>query len=429
MKKKLLSAITAAAITLSSIPAFVGCSPRSEVLKIYNWGDYIDESLIGEFESWYKKTTGKDISVQYDTFDTNEDMIMRIEVLKSDYDLVCPSDYMAERMINGGLAQKVDTTVFDMNEEDLLYDGLSEMVQPFDPNNEYFVPYVWGTFGIMYDTNHIEAGSEDMKSWSAMWSDKYKKHILMKDSVRDAYSVAQIYANTDKLSQLSNGFTDYNDEYRAELISYFTGTSNSLIKSAQNALVKQKKLLYKYEVDDGKNDMLAGTTEAYLGLFWSCDSGLIMIEDGGEHFYYEVPKEGSNVWVDGWIIPKYAGNYKAANYFLKFISLYDDEYDFAMTNFDYMGSSMAVKAVMDDAKDDLEHIMRSELTPEEKDEMEKDEIEYAEMMYSRPDWFKDMYIDMMFPPEDVLARCGVMRDFGKKWSTELDSMWIDVKTL
>ena len=411
MKKRLLSIITAAAITVASVPMFTGCSPRSEVLKIYNWGDYIDESLIGEFEDWYKAETKKNITVQYDTFETTEDVITRIEVLKADYDLVCPSDYIAERMIKGGLAQKVDKSIFDVT-DDFLYDGLSEMVQPFDPNNDYYVPYVWGTFGIMYDTNYIQPGSENMRSWSAMWSEKYKRHILMKDSVRDAYSVAQIYANTEKLSELSNGFTDYNDDYRAELISYFTGTSNALLKSAQNALVQQKKLLYKYEVDDGKNDMLAGTTEAHLGLFWSCDTCLIMQEDGGDHFYYEVPKEGSNVWVDGWLIPKYAGNKNAANYFLKFINTYEDdgEHDYAMTNFDYMGASMASKAVMEDAKAAL---------IEDKDGFFED----------KEPWFKEMYIDMLFPPEDVLARCGVMRDFGKKWSTELDSMWIDVKTL
>lgn len=398
-------------IALSASTVFIGCSPRSEVLKIYNWGDYIDEDLIGEFEAWYVETTGNPIEVQYDTFDTNEDMITRIEVLKSDYDLVCPSEYMAERMINSGLAQKVDKTIFDFTEDGFFYDGLLDMVKPFDENNDYFVPYVWGTFGIMYDTNYIEAGSEDMKSWEAMWSNKYSKRILMKDSVRDAYSVARIYQNREKLSELSNGFTDYNEDYRAELTTYFSEISDSAIKSAQSALVKQKSLLYKYEVDDGKNDMLAGTTKAWYGFFWSCDTGLIMQEDGGDHFYYEVPKEGSNVWVDGWIIPKYAENTTAANYFLKFISMYegDGEHDYAMTNFDYMGTSMAVKAVMDDAK---------EMLIEDEDGFFED----------REEWFKDMYIDMMFPPEDVLARCGVMRDFGKRRSTDLDSMWIDVKT-
>ena len=404
MKKKIISAALACVMATSAAATFMGCAPRDEILKIYNWGDYIDEDLIGDFEDWYQAETGNTITVEYDTFETNEDMIMRIEVLKNDYDLVCPSDYMAERMIKGGLAQKVDRTVFDMTAEGFLYEGLADMVKPFDEQLEYFVPYVWGTFGIMYDTNHIDAGSEDMTSWGALWSEKYKKHILMKDSVRDAYSVARIYNNRETLSSLSDGFKDYNEQYQAELISYFSTIDMPAVKAAQNALIAQKSLLYKYEVDSGKADMLAGTTQGTLGLFWSCDSCLIMQEDGGEHFYYEVPKEGSNVWVDGWIIPKYAGNKYAANMFLKFINLYDDENDFAMRNFDYMGASMASAEVMADAKAALE---------------EDDGTD---------EWFKQMYIDMLFPPDDVLARCAVMRDFGKKWSTELDSMWIDVKT-
>lgn len=406
--KKLLAGVAAGTLALASLP-LTACSPRSEILKIYNWGDYIEESLIEEFEAWYEEETGEPITVIYDTFDTNETMIMRIETQKADYDLVCPSDYMAERMIKEGLAQKVDTTIFDMNEEDLLYDGLAEMIQPFDENNEYFVPYVWGTFGIMYDVDYIEAGSEEMNSWSALWSDEWiarsgKKRILMKDSVRDAYSLAMIYANTDTLSALSNGFTDYNDAYMAELKSYFSGYTDDSIALAEKTLIEQKSVVCKYEVDDGKNDMLAGTTDAYLGFFWSCDAELIMIEDGGEHFYYTVPEEGSNVWVDGWIIPKYAGNTKAANYFLKFINTYE----YAMINFEWMGSNMALKSVMEDAKEAI---------------LEDDEFEdgYYE-------GYKDMYIEMMFPSEETLSRCAVMRDFGLKGNTALDSMWIDVKT-
>lgn len=409
--KKLINKIISVALSVAAATgastALTACSPRASVLKIYNWGDYIEESLIGQFEQWYEEETGERITVQYDTFDTNETMIMRIETQKADYDLVCPSEYMAERMINTGLAQKYDKNIVEDIE---YYDGLEEMIEPFDANGEYFVPYVWGTFGIMYDVDHIDAGSPEMESWNALWSDKWqvesgKKRTLMKDSVRDAYSLARIYANSQKLAELSNDFTDYNDEYRAELVSYFSSVDGEAIAEAQKALIAQKSVICKYEVDDGKNDMLAGTTDAWLGFFWSCDAGLIMIEDGGDHFYYTVPKEGSNVWLDGWIIPKYAVNTKAANYFLKFINLHE----YAAINFEWMGESVAVKSVMDEAKAAIE-------------EDESFEDDYYE-------GYKQMYIDMMFPPEDVLARSGVMRDFGIKMNTELDSMWIDVKTI
>lgn len=408
--KKVLSVIAASAIAVSCVGVFAGCTPRDEVLKIYNWGDYIDESLIGEFEKWYKKETGKSIEVQYDTFDTNETMLMRIETQKADYDLVCPSEYIAERMINSKLAKKLDKTIFDLDMDTAFYDGLADMVKPFDAANEYFVPYVWGTFGIMYDTNRIAPGTEECKSWEALWSRDWlkktgKRRVLMKDSVRDAYSVARLYENREKLYEASEGFTNYNtEEYKNELASYFSNVTSKSIAAAQKTLIAQKPAVYKYEVDNGKEDMLAGTTEAWLGLFWSCDVLLVLNSDGGDHFYYEVPKEGSNVWLDGWLIPKYARNEKAANYFLKFINTHE----YAATNFEWMGSSMSLKSVMDEAKQALE-----------------EDDEYFEAFYPK---FKDMYIDALFPPAEVLARCGVMRDCGIKKSVDLASMWIDVKT-
>ena len=395
---------------MSAPLALYGCAPRSSVLKIYNWGDYIEESLIEEFESWYEQETGESVTVKYDTFDTCETALMRVETQKADYDLVCPSDYIAERMISSGLAQKLDKEIFDPGKKGLLYDGLAEIVSVFDDGNEYFVPYVWGTFGIMYDVNHIDAGDERLESWSALWSDEWlvksgKRRTLMKDSVRDSYSVARIYENRDKLSELSKGVTDYNNEaYKNEITSYFSSVSDETIEAAKKTLITQKKVVCKYEVDDGKNDLLAGTTDAWLGMFWSCDAGLIMIEDGGDHFYYTVPKEGSNVWVDGWLIPKYAKNTKAANYFLKFINTHE----YAAINFDWMGSSMALKSVMDEAKEAIE-----------------DDDEFEDGYY---EGYKQMYIDMMFPSPEVISRCGVMRDFGIVRGTDLDSMWIDVKT-
>ena len=242
MKKQSVKKYTAlACAALCIVPmaaAFCGCSPREEVLKIYNWGDYIEEELLDVFEDWYMRETGKKIRVRYDTFDTNEDMIMRIEVIKADYDLVCPSDYMAERMIKDGLAQKLDKSIFDNMSRDDLYDGLAEKVD-FDSDFEYFAPYCWGTFGIMYDVGTdeystiFEPDDARMKSWEALWTDFTtggKKRTLMKDSVRDAYSAARIYANRDKLKELSNGFTDYNDAYKTELKSYFSSVSDEDLK-------------------------------------------------------------------------------------------------------------------------------------------------------------------------------------------------------
>ncbi|MCH5162742.1 MAG: extracellular solute-binding protein [Clostridiales bacterium] len=419
--KKALSVIIAAAMATSCL-GFAACTPRDEVLKIYNWGDYINEDLIGVFEDWYKTETGKNITVQYDTFDTNETMLMRIETQKADYDLVCPSEYVAERMINSKLAKKLNKDIFDIDMDTAFYEGLADTIKPFDAHNEYFVPYEWGTFGIMYDTDHITPGSDECKSWSALWSRDWEKNtgkrrVLMKDSVRDAYSVALLYQNRDALYAASEGFTNYHtEEYQSLLTSFYSNVTAKSIEAAQKTLVAQKPAVYKYEVDNGKEDMLAGTTDAWLAFLWSCDVLLVMIDGGGDHFYYEVPEEGSNVWLDGWIIPKYAKNEKAANYFLKFINTHE----YAKKNFEYLGATLPLRSVMDEVREEIE----AETTTGETD--------WKEFFDSfDPDYrneFKAMLIDTLFPPAEVLARCGVMRDCGLKKSVDLASMWIDVKT-
>lgn len=409
--KKVLSVLLAAAMTATSVSALVACTPRDQILRVYNWGDYIDKGLIGDFENWYNKETGDKIKVEYKTFLTNEDMVNEIDMQHIDYDLVCPSDYMAENMIKGKLAQKIDKSIFSMNDDaggSIFYDGLAKMITPFDSGNEYYVPYIWGTIGIMYDTTYVDAGSDKMKTWEALWSNAHKEKILMKDSVRDAYSIAQIYRNRDKLSQLSNGFTDYNEAYRKELNGYFETINETLIKNAEATLMEQRGLLVGYEVDDGKSNMVNGTTTAKLGMFWSCDAGLIMQDDGGDKFYFDIPKEGSNVWVDGWIIPKYAANVKGANYFLKFLNIHE----YARKNFDYLNTTLAVKSVMTEVKAELDA----------DDGSDEDSI-----FNGKEDWFKPMYMSMMFPSTDVINRCGVMRGYTMEMNKSLSEMWATVR--
>lgn len=415
---------------------FGACDSRDEVLKIYNWGEYMDPEVYEGFEDWYYKETGKTIRVQYKEFDTNESMYTEISVNKSDYDLACPSDYMIQRMINEGLVLELDKTVFDVD-DDVYYEGLASLIrESFDPELKFCVPYVWGTFGIMYDSSKVDE-PEDMTSWNAMFSEKYKGEILMKNSVRDAYSVARIYDNTELLSVKSNGFTNYGEEYKTALRSIFETIDNDMIAEARETLVKQKKVLIRYEVDDGKDDMLSGNTSAKLGFFWSCDAGYVMndteieatgcsagrVIPGNKDLRYVVPKEGANVWVDGFVIPKYSRNPEAANYFLKYLCTaeygeddeeYEDYETVAEKNTDWLGASTAVKTAMDN--------MRAYY--EEEQENRADEESF---FYDTGDDFYDMYMNMMFPTSDILDRCAIMKDFGK-FNFELDGMWIDVKT-
>ena len=149
MKKTALKCISILFGITVALGAFTGCTKREDKLVIRNWGEYMDPEIYQGFESWYKEQTGKTVKVDYKEFDTNESMYTELTVSNADYDLVCPSDYMAERMIKNGKAQKIDKTIFDIQQQDLFYDGLMEMATTIDKNNEYFVPYVWGTMGIM----------------------------------------------------------------------------------------------------------------------------------------------------------------------------------------------------------------------------------------------------------------------------------------
>lgn len=401
MKKTIVKLLVAALAVSLALGAFSGCTKREDKLIIRNWGEYMDPDVYKGFSDWYKEQTGKTVKVEYSEFSTNEDLYTELTVRKADYDLICPSDYMAERMIENNLVQKIDTSIFNVKEEGLFYDGLMDMATTVDANNEYFVPYVWGTMGLMYNAELLPAADvADMNSWEALWDAKYAKKILMKDSVRDSYSIAQIYNRRAELTGAAD-YAEKGEQYKAILADIFDTATAQTIAQAKAALLQQKPLVEKYEVDDGKESMLAGQSDALFGLFWSCDAGYIMQEEGGQKFMYVVPEEGSNVWVDGWLIPSGAKNAQAANYFLKYISLPD----VAKQNMDWMGTSVAVKSAMDAAKTEFE------------------EAEYEGAV----EGFKEMYIEMVFPSAETLKRCAIMRDFGEDMSVALDEMWTEVR--
>lgn len=449
MKKRTSIILATVMLCLAFLPLLGGCEKREEVLKIYNWGEYMDPEVYEGFEDWYLKETGKTISVKYKEFDTNESMYTEVSVNKTDYDLVCPSDYMIERMIREKLLLPLDKEIFkledaegnELTEDEAYYGNLAELVRnSFDKDLAYSVPYVWGTFGIMYDASKVtEDEAEKMRSWDAMFSDDFKGEILMKNSIRDAYSMARIYVSRELLAEKSNGFTDYGDEYKKALESVFNDVNEDSIKSAMNALVKQKKNLIRYEVDDGKDDMLSGATAARLGFFWSCDAGYVMNDTeqeasgclkertipGNKNLMYVVPEEGANVWVDGFVIPKTSRNPKAANYFLKYLcSARIDEDDeewggclVAEKNMDWLGTGIAIREAMDSMREYYE---------EDEDGFFEDENGVFEGE-GIADGFKEMFLEMRFPSEETLARCAVMKDFGA-YNFMLDGMWIDVKT-
>ncbi len=290
------SRVIAAVLLISAVIMATGCGPSSKsVLNVYNWGDYIDETVLKEFEKQYK------IKVNYDTFTTNEDMYIKLKAGGSSYDLLIPSDYMIKRMIDEDRLEKLDFK----NIPNYKYIGSTFKNLEYDPQNEYSVPYMWGTVGILYNKTMVAPKPD---SWNVLWDQKYAKQILMMDSQRDSIGIT--------LKMLGYSL---NSQDLAEL------------EKAKNILIQQKPLVLAYVVDEVKDKMIA--EEAALAVVWSGDAVYCMREN--ENLDYVIPKEGSNLWFDAMVIPKGAPHKEAAEKFINFMC----DTRIAFRNTDYIGYS------------------------------------------------------------------------------------------
>ncbi len=271
-----------------------GVSGNTEQVIVYNWGEYLDPEVIQIFE----EETG--IDVIYEEFETNEIMYPKIQSGAIAYDVVCPSDYMIQRMIENDLLAEIN---FD-NIPNLQYIGEEylELSKQFDPENKYSVPYTWGTVGILYNKTMVE---EPIDSWGVLWDERYKDNILMQDSVRDAFGVTLKYLGHSLNS------TDLND-----------------LEEAKELLIEQKPLVQAYVVDQVRDKMIGN--EAAIGVIYSGEAIYTQMEN--PDLEYVIPKEGSNLWMDSLVIPKNAQNKENAETFINFLC----RPDIAKMNFDYI---------------------------------------------------------------------------------------------
>lgn len=293
--KLIFKNVLIAALVIGLVFALTGCGSDKDktVLKVYNWGDYIDPSVLDSFE----KEHG--IKVIYDEFATNEEMYAKIKAGAGDYDILIPSDYTIKRMIDEDMLHKLD---FD-NIPNYKYidDRFKDLA--YDPNNEYSVPYMWGTVGILYNKKMV---NEKVNSWEILWNKKYEKQILMLDSIRDSIGIT--------LKMLGYSLNTKSDEELDE---------------AKEALIKQKPLVLAYVGDEVKDKMIGG--EAALAVVWSGDA--IFAKRENPDLEYVIPKEGSNLWFDAIVIPKVSKNKEEAELFINYLC----ETDIAYQNADYIG--------------------------------------------------------------------------------------------
>lgn len=277
-----LAVVIASALLLFAINRLNSAAGFSSgnTLTIYNWGDYMDDELITRFE----EETG--IKIIYETFDSNEAMLTKVQQGGTTYDIAVPSEYMIDKMIQEDLLLPLE------HEKLPNLKNIDErfMDLPFDPGNQYSVPYFWGTVGIVYNTEMLEG--IEFTSWNDLWDPAFKNEILLIDGAREVMGMG--------LNSLGYSLNDTNEEHLREA------------KAKLDTLTPNIKAIVGDEIK-----MLIANEEASIGLVWSGDAADMMWEN--ENLDYVVPVEGSNLWFDNMVIPKTAKNIDGAHQFINFI--------------------------------------------------------------------------------------------------------------
>lgn len=302
MRKLILAAL--------AVLLLCGCESRSEkfTLNVYNWGEYISDGSEGtlnineEFEKYCLEELGKEVTVNYTTYASNEDMYNKIKSGSASYDVIIPSDYMIEKMIAEDMLLKLDFS--NIPNYEYVNEGYRDLF--FDPENEYSVPYTYGMVGIIYNEEMVD--EEDIGSWDLLWNEKYKGQILQFNNPRDAFGTAIYSVGGDVNS-----------------------TDASVWENAAEKLKAQKPLVQSYVMDEIFNKMKNGSAAAapyYAGDY-------LTMYDSNESLKFYYPEEGTNVFVDSMCIPACARNKELAEEYINFL-LSDD---IAIANAEYIAYS------------------------------------------------------------------------------------------
>lgn len=385
-------------VVLSLLSLSLSAQDRSHVLKVYNWSDYIAEGVLDDFKDWYFEQTGEKVEVIYMTFDVNEAMLSKIEKGHEDYDVVCPSDYIIERMLNKGLLLPLDyaclgnTPNYIAQNRSPFIESMFKSINPSIDANQYSVAYMWGTTGIIYNSDKVSR--EEASTWDIIRNPKFAGKILIKDAPRDVYAPVLIYL---KQKELASG--------KVTLSSLMHDSSDESISMVKDYLLQCKPGVYGWEADLGKEQLTK--ERAYVSLNWSGDAVWAIDEAAsvGVNLDYVVPEEGSTVWFDGWVIPKYAKNVKAATYFINFMS----RPDIAIRNMDETGYV---------ASNGAWEVLESQID---------ETCEPVDLSYFFGSDASSVRVDpILYPDKSVIERCALEHDWGEE-TEKLLSMWQDVK--
>jgi spermidine/putrescine transport system substrate-binding protein len=311
--KKLSALILCLLLAVSALP--VSAFAEGETINVYNWGQYIADGTDGSIDvnAEFTKRTG--IKVNYMTYDSNESLYTKLKTGGSTYDIIIPSDYMIARLISEGMLEKLDPE----NIPSYKYVDEAYKNQAYDPNNEYSVPYTWGTVGVIYNSKYVS--ESDVGSWNLLWNKKYSGKILMFDNPRDAFAISE------------------------ELLGIDVNTENpDDLRAAAYKLIEQKPLVQSYVMDQIYDKM--EREEAWIAPYYAGDYLQMAGENPDLKFYF--PKEGFNLFIDAICIPKGCQNKKAAEEYINFLC----DPEISGSNLDYLGYSTPIpdaKQYMDES--------------------------------------------------------------------------------
>lgn len=287
-------------------------STSKQTLTVLNYGKYLDESLIKEFES----ETG--IDIKYEEYESPEEMYTKYKAGAIDYDLICTSEYIIQKLINEGEVLEQDYST--LSNYDNLDKDILKIAQTYDANNSYTIPYFYGTVGIVYNTESVS--EEEVSSWNILWDQTYANEIIMINSVRDAFIPALKLCGYD-----------------------INETSEVKLRNALQLLDTQFPIVYAYFVDEIGDEMISNN--AKIALIYSGEAAYAM--DYNESLAYTIPDEGSNLWIDSWFMPKSCKNEEAAMLFLDFLC----SHEAAMKNFNYVYYASPVTSVVEALEEDV----------------------------------------------------------------------------
>ena len=274
-------------------------------LTVLNYGKYIDEGVIKQFE----KETG--IDIKYEEYESPEEMYTKYKAGAIDYDVICTSEYIIQKLISEGEVLEQDYS--SLSNYGNLDSDILKLAQSYDPKNSYTVPYFYGTVGIVYDTTKVT--EEEVSSWNCLWDKNHKNEIIMMNSVRDAFIPLKL-----------SGYG-------------INETSEENLRDALKLLDKQFPIVYAYFVDEIGDEMISGN--AHMALIYSGEAAYAM--DFNENLAYTIPEEGSNLWIDSWFIPKTCQNEEAAMLFLDYLC----GHDVGMANFEYVYYASPLTSVVE----------------------------------------------------------------------------------